>query len=189
MEWTIANSAKGYLALAFLTWFVMFGVLLCGILLRRRILAWDEEWRRSVEEGGRSLKDWAESVEATFRRIRATARLLGFFLAGIILLMGLLLYLGLGGRTFFGLPQIANGLWLLSLVALAVVLPAFVCFAVGAHLSEIMLLKANDFLQMDEKQEVHEKKARIRGVELAKRLKAERDAQKAQPAQPAQPAS
>lgn len=180
MEWTLEQSAKGFLALAVLTWVVMFGIFIVGLFLKRRILLWDEKWREKVEQGGMSLKEWAQNVENIVSRIRVTTRLLGFFLFFLLLLMGGLLYWGTSPNSLIGVVHVANGLWLLTWITLAVLLPVFVCFAVGTHLSETMLLRANDFLQLDEKQEVREKKARLRGIELAKKLKAQRDAQQQQ---------
>ena len=72
-----------------------------------------------------------------------------------------------------------SGLWLLSLVALSVILPAFVNFAVGAYFTETMLLKANAFAFRDAAENMREKKIKIKMMEKAKEMKSQREAARA----------
>src|SRR5262249_41549793 len=118
-------------------------------------------------------------------KIRGTYRLLGLFLVILLALMGGILYLGLLEKPVLGIPQVINSLWLLSLVALSVVLPAFVNFGVGTYLAETMLLRANVFAFRAAKEDYNEKKAKKQMMEKAKQLKAQREALRAQNAQPA----
>jgi hypothetical protein len=194
MEIMLSESVRGYLALALLTWFVTFFILIAAAMLKKRILSWDESWVNDLEQSGQSLRDYAAEVAGVFGKIRATARILGAALILLLILMGILVFFSFGADPLFGMHQIANGLWLLSLVAMAVVLPAYVSFSVGRNLSEIMLLKANRFIEMDDLEEVRQKKARMRGLEMAKQYKearaaAEAGVVRAAPVAPAAPAT
>jgi hypothetical protein len=185
MEIMLSESVRGYLALALLTWFVTFFILIAGAMLKKRILTWDENWREQLESSGQTIRDYAVEISGFFGKIRDTARILGVALILLLVLMGLLVFLSFGISPLFGMHQIANGLWLLSLIALAVVLPAYVSFSVGRNLSEIMLLKANRFIELDDREEVRQKKARLKGLELARQYKDARAAAEASIAKPA----
>jgi hypothetical protein len=183
------DSALGYLILSFLTWSVTFTVLVFGVILRRKILLWDEHWREKLEDSGTTVKVFAEELEITYEKIRATLRLLGFFLVIIVALMAFVVYLAMLQKPILGFPQVINSLWILALVALSALLPAFVNFAVGTYLTETMLLKANAFVYLEVKGEIVEKKTKLKIVEKAKQLKAQREALRAgaAPAAPAAP--
>jgi hypothetical protein len=191
----VTQTAWAYLTLAALTWFVTFLILVAGAFLKHKILAWDEKWRQDVESNGRPLKEFAKDFNDSFERIRGTSRVLGGILVVLLVLMGLALILTLTSKPTLQMATTANALWLLALVALAVVLPAYVSFSVGRNLSETMLLKANVFLHADDSQEIREKVARIRAMEAAKKIRAMQAsaaavAAKAAPAPaPAQPAA
>jgi hypothetical protein len=172
----LTQTAWAYLTIAALTWFVTFCILAAGTFLKHKILAWDEVWRREVEANGRPLKEFAQDFKDSFERIRGTSRILGFILLVLLLVMGLLLVTTFSAPPFLQMSTTANILWLLALVGLAVVLPAYVSFSVGRSLSETMLLKANVFLHADDKQEMREKIARIRTMEFAKKIRADRAA-------------
>jgi len=169
----VTQTAWAYLTLAALTWFVTFLILVTGAFLKHKILAWDEKWRQAVESQGRPLKDFALDFQDSFDRIRDTSRILAGILTLLLVLMGALLVVALTtSKPILQMDATANALWLLALVAVAVVLPAYVCFSVGRNISETMLLKANVFLHADEAQEVREKVARIRAMEAAKKIRA-----------------
>lgn len=176
--------ALGFIVLSFLTWSITFGILVFGVILRRKILLWDEHWKETVEESGVGIKEFAEDLESVFEKIRGTFRLLGFFLLMILVLMAFVVYLGFVDKPILGAPQVMNSLWLLSLVALSVVLPAFVNFGFGTYLAETMMLKANVFVFHDVREAVREKNAKIKMMEKAKQLKSQREAMKAANAQP-----
>jgi hypothetical protein len=182
------ESALGYLILSFLTWSITFTVLVFGVILRRKILLWDDRWKEKLEEEGVSVKDYAEDLELTYEKVRYTFRLLGFFLLMILALMAYVVYLGTLDKPILGFPQMTSSLWLLALVALSFVLPAFVNFAVGAYLTETMLLKANAFVYRDLREEIQEKKAKLRVMEKAKQIKAQREALRGGPAAAPTPA-
>jgi hypothetical protein len=172
-----AGSAIGFLILSFLTWSITFAILVFGVMLRRKILLWDDQWKESTEEGGVSIRDYAEGLERTFEKMRSTFRLLGFFVVVLVGLMVWVGYLNLGtDRPLLGMPQVMSSLWLLTLVMLSVVLPAFINFGIGTYVAETMLLKANAFVHKDVKEEMREKRAKIRMMEKAKELKAQREA-------------
>ncbi len=173
------GSALGFLLLSFMTWSITFAFLVFGVMLRRKILLWDDRWKETVEESGNSITEFAEDLERTYEKIRGTFRLLGFFLAVIVILMGFVTYLGLLEKPVLGATQVMSGLWLLSLVALSVILPAFVNFAVGAYFTETMLLKANAFVFRDAKEEAREKKIKMKMMEKAKELRAQRESARA----------
>ena len=177
MNYTV-DSALGYLILSFLTWSITFTIVVFGVMLRHKILLWDDHWKEKVEETGVSIKEFAEDLELTYEKIRYTFRLLGFFLVIILALMGYIIYLGTLEKPLLGFPQMTNGLWLLALVALSFILPAFINFAVGTYLAETMLLKANTFVFRDVKEEISERKAKIKIMERAKQIKAQREALK-----------
>jgi hypothetical protein len=168
----VTQTAWAYLLLAALTWFVTFLILVAGAFLKHKILAWDEKWRQEVESNGRPLKEYAKDFGDSFERIRGTSRVLGGILVVLLVLMGVALIFTLSSKPALQMATAANALWLLALVAVAVVLPAYVSFSVGRNLSETMLLKANVFLHADESQEVREKVARIRAMEAAKKIRA-----------------
>ncbi len=176
MEIMLSESVRGYLALALLTWFVTFFILIAGAMLKKRILAWDENWLENLEQSGQSIRDYAAEVAGVFDKIRATARILGVALVCLLVLMGVMVVLSFGTPPLFGMHQVANGLWLLALIAMAVVLPAYVSFSVGRNLSEIMLLKANRFIELDDQEDIRQKKARLKGLELARQYKEARTA-------------
>jgi hypothetical protein len=71
-----------------------------------------------------------------------------------------------------------SSLWLLALVTLSALLPAFVNFGVGAYVAETMLLKANAFVFMEAREENKEKQAKAQFMEKAKQLKAQRETQR-----------
>ncbi len=173
------GSALGFLILSFMTWSITFAFLVFGVMLRRKILLWDEHWKETIEAGGNSISEFAEDLERTYEKVRGTFRLLGFFLAVIVILMAFVAYLGLLEKPVLGVTQVMSGLWLLSLVALSVILPAFVNFAVGAYFTETMLLKANAFAFRDAKEEAREKKVKIKMMEKAKEMKSQREASRA----------
>lgn len=181
MEIMLSESVRGYLALALLTWFVTFFILIAGAMLKKRILSWDEGWVNDLEKSGQSIRDYATEISGVFAKIRDTSRILGAALILLLVVMGVLVFFSFGVSPLFGMHQIANGLWLLSLVAMAVVLPAYVSFAVGRNLSEIMLLKANRFIEMDDREEIRQKRARIKGLEMAKQYKEARAVAEAAP--------
>lgn len=179
------GSALGFLLLSFLAWSVTFGVLVFGVILRKKILLWDADWKQTVESTGISVRDFAEDLERTFEKIRSTFRLLGFFVVVIVALMGFVGYLGLLEKPVLGPFQTASGLWLLTLVALSVVLPAFINFGMGTYLAETMLLKANAFVFDEVREEMREKRAKLRMMEKAKELRSQRDAMRNATAAPA----
>jgi hypothetical protein len=179
MESYSVGSALGYLILSFLTWSVTFTVVVFGMILRRKILLWDDHWMETLEQGGTSIKDYADDLQRTHEKVRSTTRLLGFFLFVIFLLMGTLVYLGMIQKPVLGPTQVEQGLWLLSLVTLSVLLPAFVNFLVGAYLSETMLLKANSMVYTQVREEYKEKRAKLKLLEKTRELKAKREAARA----------
>jgi hypothetical protein len=99
-------------------------------------------------------------------------------------MMGYVTYLGLLEKPVLGYSQVMSSLWLLSLVALSVILPAFVNFGVGSYFTETMLLKANAFVFRDVQENMREKKMKMRMMEKAKELKAQREAMRAARAMP-----
>src|ERR1041385_5928281 len=133
-----AGTAVGFLVLSFLTWSITFAILVFGVMLRRKILLWDDNWKETLEESGTSVKDFAEGLERSFEKIRSTFRLLGFFLLLIVALMVWVGYLNLGfpDRPILGFNQVVSSLWLLSLVALSVIIPAFINFGIGTYVAE-----------------------------------------------------
>ena len=173
------GSALGFLILSFMTWSITFAFLVFGVMLRRKILLWDDHWKETVEQTGVTITEFAEDLERTYEKVRGSFRLLGFFLAVIVIMMGCVTYLGLLEKPILGVPQVMSGLWLLSLVALSVILPAFVNFAVGAYFTETMLLKANAFVFRDAKEEAREKKVKIKMMEKAKEIRAQRESTRA----------
>jgi len=180
MESYSVGSALGYLVLSFLTWSVTFMVIVFGVILRRKILlSWDDHWMETLEQGGTSIKDYADDLQRTHEKVRSTTRLLGFFLFVILGLMALLVYLGMIQRPVLGPTQVEQGLWLLALVTLSVLLPAFVNFLVGAYLSETMLLKANGLVYTQVREEYKEKRAKLKLLEKTRELKAKREAVRA----------
>src|ERR1051326_7316547 len=119
------GSALGFLILSFMTWTVTFAVLVFGVMLRRKILLWDEHWKETIQESGVDIKDFADDLERTHEKIRSTFRLLGFFSFLILVLMGFVVYLwhpvgGLMDKPLLTPDSVMSGLWLLSLVALSV---------------------------------------------------------------------
>jgi len=175
------GSALGFLILSFLTWSVTFAILVFGVMLRRKILLWDDQWKEKLDESGISVQDYADDMTRTYEKIRSTFRLLGFFLLVIVGLMVWVGYLNLGyEKPILGYLQVASSLWLLLLVALSVIAPAFINFAVGTYLSETMMLKANVFVHKEAQEQMREKKAKVQFLEKAKQLKAQREAMKAQ---------
>lgn len=173
------GSALGFLILSFMTWSITFAILVFGVMLRRKILLWDDNWKATVEENGLSVKEFAEDLERTYEKIRSTFRLLGFFLFILLALMGFVIYLGILEKPVLGVHHVMAGLWLLSLVALSVILPAFVNFAVGSYFAETMMLKANAFVFLEVREEMMEKKVKMQMMEKAKQLKSQREAMRA----------
>ncbi len=169
--------------LSFLTWSVTFAVLVFGVILRRKVLMWNEQWKEIIEQSGSNMKDFADDLERTFEKLRGTYRLLGFFLVVILALMGLVIYLGLA-KPVLGAPQVTDGLWLLTLIALSAVLPAFVNFGVGLYITETMMLKAYAFVYNDVHEQMRERKIRLRTAEKAKEMREQRQAAKAAAQQP-----
>jgi hypothetical protein len=176
---TTLEPALGYLVLSFLTWSVTFAVIVFGVMLRRKILLWDDSWRETVEAGGMPIKDYADDLQRTFEKIRSTFRWLGFCLLVFLLLMGWVAYLGFLEKPVLGMPQVLSGLWLLILIVLSVILPAYVNFGVGAYVAETMLLKANAFVVKDVRGENRVKKAKLKVMEKSRQMKEKREALKA----------
>jgi hypothetical protein len=173
---TSVGAAIGFIILTFMTSSITFVIVVFGVMLRRKILLWDEHWKETIESTGVSIGDFAEDLERSFEKIRGTFRLLGFFLIIIVALMALVVYAGFLPKPELGPNQVMSGLWLLLLVALSVILPAFVSFAVGTYLAETMLLKANAFAFVEARQDYQEKKVKMQMMEKAKELKAKREA-------------
>ena len=174
------GSALGFLILSFLVWSVTFAILVFGVMLRKKILLWDDSWKDVLEERGFTVKSYADGLQRTFEKIRSTFRLLGFFLVVIVGLMVLTGYMNVGyERPILGYQQVVSSLWLLALVALSVVIPAFINFGIGTYIAETMLLKANAFVYQEVKEEMKEKKAKIKMMEMAKEMKARRESLKA----------
>ena len=173
------GAALGFILLTFLTSSITFVVVVFGVILRRKILLWDDRWKETIEQTGESISEFAEDLERTFHKIRSTFRLLGFFLFVIVALMGLVVYTGLQEKPLLGYPQVASSLWLLLLVALSVILPAFVNFGVGTYLTETMLLKANSFAFRDAREEYREKRAKKQMMDKAKEIRSKREATRA----------
>lgn len=187
------GSALGFLLLTFLTSCITFVIVVFGVMLRRKILLWDDQWEENLKSTGVSVADFADDLERTFQKIRGTFRLLGFFLFVIVALMALVVWAGLMPKPILGPFQVMSSLWLLLLVALSVVLPAFASFGVGTYLAETMLLKANAFAFREAREDYKEKKAKMQMVEKAKELKAKRESMRAAaaaapPAEPGNPA-
>ena len=165
--------------MSFMTWSITFAILVFGVMLRRKILLWDDNWKLTVEENGLSVKEFAEDLERTYEKIRSTFRLLGFFLFILLALMGFIIYLGVLEKPVLGVHHVMAGLWLLSLVALSVILPAFVNFAIGSYFAETMMLKANAFVFEEVREEMREKKVKMQMMDKAKQLRSQREAMKA----------
>ena len=178
------SSSLGFVALSFLTWSVTFAVLVFGVILRRKVLLWNEQWKEVIEHSGTNMKDFADDLERTFEKLRGTYRLLGFFLVVILILMGTVIYLGLV-KPVLGAPQVTDSLWLLSLIALSAVLPAFVNFGVGLYITETMMLKANTFVYTEVHEQMRERKIRQKAAEKAKEMREKRQAAQASSQQPA----
>lgn len=172
------STSLGFIVLSFVTWSITFAVLVFGVILRRKVLLWNNRWKESIEESGTKLKDFAEDLERTFEKLRGTFRLLGVFLVLILILMGVVTYLGFVQKPVLGIPQMTSSLWLLILIALSAILPAFVNFGIGIYITETMLLKTNDFVFFDAKKNMRERKVRIQAMEKVKELKAKREAEK-----------
>jgi hypothetical protein len=173
---TSVGAALGFIILTFLTSSITFVIVVFGIMLRRKILLWDDHWKETIESTGVSIGDFAEDLERSFQKIRGSFRLLGFFMIVIVALMGLIVYEGFLPKPVLGAHQVMSGLWLLLLVALSVVLPAFVSFAVGTYLSETMLLKANAFAFLEARENYKEKKVKMQMMDKAKEIKSKREA-------------
>lgn len=173
------GAALGFLILTFLTSCITFIIVVFGVMLRRKILLWDDQWEENIKSTGVSIGDFADDLERTFQKIRGTFRLLGFFLFIIVALMALVVYVGLMPKPALGPFQVMSSLWLLLLVALSVVLPAFASFGVGTYLAETMLLKANAFAWKEAREDYKEKRAKMQMVEKAKELRAKRDSMRA----------
>ncbi|HVZ79511.1 MAG TPA: hypothetical protein VHE12_01775 [bacterium] len=178
------GAALGFILLTFLTSTVTFGVVVFGIILRRKILLWNDQWKEQIEASGTTIVDFAEDLERTFEKIRYTFRLLGFFVALVVGLMGYIIYLGLQDKPLLGYPQVQNSLWLLLLVLLSALLPAFINFGVGTYLTETMLLKANAFAFQEAREDYREKKVKRQMMDKAKELKAKREAARVAAAAP-----
>lgn len=179
-----AGAAFGFILLTFLTSSVTFVVVVFGIILRRKILLWDERWKEHIEETGVTVKEFAEDLERTFEKIRSTFRLLGFFVAVFVGLMAWVVYMGIQDKPILGYPQVQNSLWLLLLVLLSAILPAFINFGVGTYLTETMLLKANTFAFYEAREEYREKKVKKQMMEKAREIKAKREASRNAPPVP-----
>jgi hypothetical protein len=179
MESYSVGPAMGYLLLSFFAWSLTFAVVVFGMMLRRKILLWDDQWKETLEQSGVSIKDYADDLKRTHEKIRSTSRLLGFFLVVIFLLMAFLVYLGVIQRPVLGPAQVEQGLWLLALLSLSALVPAYVNFSVGAYLAETMLLKANAFVYKEVREEYKEKKAKLKLLERTREMKAKREAAKA----------
>lgn len=169
------GAAIGYIILTLMTSSITFGIVVFGVMLRRKILLWDEQWKEKIESTGASISDFADDLERSFEKVRSTFRLLGFFLVVIVIIMGMVVYMGLTPKPVLGAPQVMNGLWLLILVALSAVMPAFVSFGVGTYMAETMLLKANAFAYLDARTDFKERRARMQMVAKAKELRAKRE--------------
>jgi hypothetical protein len=182
------NSIVGYLVLSFITWSVTFAVVVFGVMLRRKILLWDDFSKEEAEKGGMNMKDTADELQRTFWKVRATYRWLGFFLFVFLVLMGAVVYLAFLEKPPLGMTQTLSGLWILSLVALSAILPAFINFGVGTYVAETMFLKANVFAYQDAREEMKEKRAKLRIMEQARQMKEKREALKNAAAQAAAPA-
>ena len=165
------GSALGFIFITFLTSTVSFTVLVFGVMLRRKILLWDDQWRERVVASGTTMDEYADDLERTYEKVRGSFRLLGFFLVVIVLLMGVVAFLGIQEHPLLGSTQTSTSLWLLSLVALAIILPAFINFAVGTYLAETMMLKAGAFAFLDAKDDMREKRMKQKMMEKAKELK------------------
>jgi hypothetical protein len=177
--------ATGWLILLFLTSSITFAVVVFGVMLRRKILLWDNEWKQTLQDEGLSLTDFADGLERTYEKIRSHMRLLGAFLLVVVAIMVAVVYLGSLEKPVLELPYVANALWLLTFIILAVLLPAFLNFAVGTYLAETMMLKANSFVLADAKEDFKEKKMKLRIREKAKEIRAQRETARAKAAEPA----
>jgi hypothetical protein len=178
------SSYLGFLILSFLTWSITFAIIVFGVILRRKVLLWDDEWKQTIQDDGISVADFADGLERTYEKIRSTMRLLGFFLIVLVAIMVWVVYLGMLEKPVLEVPYVANSLWLLTLVVLSVLLPAFVNFAVGTYLAETMMLRVNAFVLNDAKEDYKEKKMKLRIREKAKEYKAQRDAARAKAPEP-----
>lgn len=187
------GTALGFLVLTFLTSCITFALVVFGVMLRRKILLWDDQWEENIKSTGVTIADFADDLERSFHKVRGTFRLLGFFLFIIVGLMALVVWAGVMPKPVLGAFQVMSSLWLLLLVALSVILPAFASFGVGTYLAETMLLKANAFAFREAREDYREKKAKMQMVEKAKELRAKRDAMRTAaaappPAEPGKPA-
>jgi hypothetical protein len=180
------SSSLGFIVLSFLTWSVTFAVLVFGVILRRKVLLWNDQWKEMIEQSGTEMKDFADDLQRTFEKLRGTLRLLGFFLFVVLVLMAAVIYLGFVQKPILGAPQVTNSLWLLILIALSAILPAFVNFSVGVYITETMLLKANDFVFYQASFDMRERQARIKVLKKTKEIQAQRQAAR-QAAQAAKP--
>lgn len=175
------ESAIGYFLLLLFTWTVTFAVIVFGVILRRKILMWDDHWKEKLEERGQTVQQYAEDLKMTFEKIRSTYRLLGFFLIVIVAMMVGVVYLAMMQKPLLGLSQTMSSLWLLAIVTLSALLPAFVNYGVGAYVAETMLLKANAFVFMEAREEIKERRAKVQFMEKAKQLRAQRESLRAAP--------
>ena len=173
------ESALGFIILSFLAWTVTFAVLVFGVILRRKVLLWGDEWKEMVQQTGMTMADFADDLQRTFEKIRGTYRLLGFFLVVLLAMLGGLVYMAFMQKPILTVPNTANNLWLLTLIAMSVVMPAFVNFGIGAYVTETMLLKTNEFLLNDAKEEMKEKKIKNHMVQRTEEMKEKKKAARA----------
>ncbi len=181
----------GYLVLSFITWSITFAIVVFGVMLREKILLWDESWRQTVENSGVTLEDYADDLKRSHEKIRRTFRWLGFFTLVFLGLMALVAREGFLEKPLLLQPSVVSALWLLLLVMLSMIVPALVNFGVGAYVAETMLLKANTFVLKDAREEYREKKAKFKIMSRAREIREKREALKAtlQPVAPAAPAA
>ena len=173
------NTAFGYVLVSLVAWSAIFTFVVFGVMLRRKILLWDDKWKETVVEGGVTIQDYADDLERTHAKVRATFRWLGFFLFVFACLMGGLVYQGFLDKPIVGVTQTTNGLWLLAMMVLSILLPGFVSFGIGSYLVEAMFLKANIFVLAEAREEMKERKTKLKMMEQAKIIKEKREAAKA----------
>jgi len=164
----------GFLLFVLFAWALVLVFYVGVTLFRNKVLAWDESWRKRWEEqSGRRIEQYRAELDASLRKWRLVSWLVIIAIVAMICAGLVIYYLGHEqGRLARG--HTLHLLWLVILFTLAVPMPALVCINMGVNILRRMVIKVEDFIYADLRDEYDEKVKQMTELNEQRRVEYER---------------
>lgn len=139
----------GFLIIGLLFWGGVVFFYAGSLLLKNRILSWDENWKKTFEmREGKSLSQYEFELAATLRKCRGVSLFLAISIMLLLSLAGLAAYTG-SRSTLMASWDSANLAILIATITVAIPMPFYLCFRIAVEGLRSMALRVDEFLVED----------------------------------------